>query len=252
MKRRTYLGAGVVGTLSAVAGCLDSLGAIPGADGTTSDDDGPPPSDDAVLGPPEIDLGPSSHPSYGDEVPSYSVPDALSGDVVSDEDFRGERAQLYTFVYTNCLMGACPALVQYLVTVNDAVRDAGYRDEAAFVPFTFDPKRDTPKVLRDYMSERGVDPSADDWFFLRPETQEAAHELLFLEQGGPFGLPIEQAPAEEIAPEGMDPDVEYGFTHFVFAMLVNKDGFVERAYPNATSRYTPADIEDDMLAVIEG
>ncbi|AGB17572.1 uncharacterized protein SCO1/SenC/PrrC, involved in biogenesis of respiratory and photosynthetic systems [Halovivax ruber XH-70] len=246
MKRRTYLGASGLGGLSALSGCLDSFSSVTG--------DEPEPADGAVLGPPdrEHDLSASAHPTYGDEVPSYSVPDALSGETVSDEDFLGERVQLHTFVYTNCIMGACPALLRYLIEVNDGVREAGYRDEAAFAPWTFDPKRDTPDVLRTYLTDRNVDPSADDWHFLRPETQEAAHELLFDQQGGPFGLPVEQAPASEIAPEGTDSDVEYGFTHFVLILLVNDQGIVERSYPGATERSTPMDIEDDMLAVIEG
>jgi len=244
MKRRTYLGASGLGGLSALAGCLDSFSSVTG--------DEPETADGAVLPPPDQTRGEPSHPSYGDEVPSYSVPDALSGETVSDEDFRGERVQLHTFVYTNCIMGACPALVRYLIEVNDGVREAGYRDEASFVPWTFDPERDTPEVLRTYLTDRNVDPSADDWYFLRPENQEAAHELLFEQQGGRFGLPIQQAPAEELAPEGTDPDVEYGFTHFVFALLVNENGIVERSYPGATDRYTPQGIEEDMLAVIEG
>lgn len=252
MKRRTYLGASGLGGLSALSGCLDSIPSVTGDDPASADR--PEPADGAVLLPPdrEHDLSASSHPTYGDEIPSYSVPDALSGETVSDEDFRSERVQLYTFVYTNCIMGACPALLQYLVEINDGVRDAGYRDEAAFAPFTFDPKRDTPDVLRTYLTDRNVDPSADDWYFLRPESQEAAHELLFEQQGGPFGLPIKQKPAEELAAEGTDPDVEYGFTHFVFVLLVNENGIVERSYPGATERSTPMKIEDDMLAVLEG
>ncbi|ELZ10779.1 electron transport protein SCO1/SenC [Halovivax asiaticus JCM 14624] len=244
MKRRTYLGASGLGGLSALSGCLEPFSAA------TADE--PETADGAVLPPPDQTRGEASHPTYGDEIPSYSVSDALSSEPVSDEDFRGERVQLYTFVYTNCIMGACPGLIRYLIEINEGVRDAGYRDEAAFAPFTFDPKRDTPEILRTYLTDRNVDPSADDWFFLRPETQEAAHELLFERQGGRFGLPIQQAPAEEIAAEGTDPDVEYGFTHFVFILLVNENGIVERSYPGATDRYTPTDIEDDMLAVIEG
>lgn len=254
MNRRTYLGAGVAGTLSAVAGCLDSLGAIPGAGGTSPSDDGPEPAEGAVLGPPdrEHDISASIHPTYGDEIPSYSVPDALSGESISDTDFRGERAQLYTFVYTNCLMGACPALLQRLVTVNLAVREAGHRDDAAFTPFTFDPKRDTPEVLRDYADKFNIDPAADDWYFLRPESQEAAYDLLLTAKSdGGFGLPIEEKDADELAEEGTETDLEYAFTHYALILLVNDRGIVERSYPNATG-VEPSRIEEDMLAVLEG
>lgn len=241
MKRRTYLGAGGLGALSALAGCLDTLGATDGGD------EG---ADEAVLGPPEQDLSASIHPTYGDEIPSYSVPDALSGETVSDTDFRGERAQLYTFVYTNCLMGACPALVQRLVTVNLAVREAGYRDAAAFAPFTFDPRRDTPEVLRSYVDDFNIDPAAEDWYFLRPETQDEAYDLIMGEEDG-FGLPIEEKDADELTDEGTETDLEYGFTHYALILLVNDRGIVERSYPNATG-VQPSRIEEDMLAVLEG
>ena len=253
MKRRTYLGASGIGALSTLAGCLDSLGAIGAGDG----------SDETVLDPPEQTRGEPIHPIHGDPIPAYSVPDALSGETVSDEDFRDERAQLYTFVYTNCVMGACPAMLQQLVTVNLAVRDEGYRDEAAFLPVTFDPERDTTEVLRNYVTNFGIDRTADDWYFLRPETYEAAEELVMTPKSeGGFGLPIEKAPVEELTgDDGGDnesdgntsssTDLEYGFTHYALILLVNEQGIVERSYPNATS-VPPSRIQDDMLTVLEG
>ncbi|WP_247728834.1 SCO family protein [Halovivax limisalsi] len=244
MKRRTYLGLASAGGLSATAGCLETLGL--GSSAT-------------VLDAPEK-RGDPSHPIHGEEIPSFSVTDVLSGETVSNETFEGERTQLYTFVYTNCPDGTCPALLQRLYTPSQAIREAGHESDAAFVPITFDPRRDTPEAIADHVEAFNIDPDSEMWYFLRPSPQEAAYELVFDD----FGLPIkEQRPGEddghdghqhsnETVPGSNESDVsDYTFTHFALILLVNDRGVVERSYPRAT-RFSPETIQEDMLAVIEG
>ena len=211
MDRRTYmrsLAAGTgVGATVGTAGCLGVLGAG-GAEGT-------------VLGPPERDLSEASHPSYGDEMPAFTVPDPLTGEEVSIADFEGERAVLWTSFYTNCPDGVCPALILRLRRAQAVAAEEGYGDESAFLAQTFDPERDTADVLREYAGQQGVDLDAGNWHFLRPESYERGQELM----DEHFGLVIEKAEAEQYE------SLEYQFPHYGLIILANREGIVERAYP---------------------
>lgn len=90
MDRRSYVGSLAGAGALALAGCLDSVGGF----GTS----------DTALGPPdrEQDLSKAVHPIYGDEFPSFSIPDALSDEEVSRDDYVGERSFLMTFIFTSC------------------------------------------------------------------------------------------------------------------------------------------------------
>ena len=209
MNRRTFLlSTGAVGASGGLAGCLGVLGES-GAEGT-------------VLDPPEQDLSEASHPSYGEEMPAFTVPDPITGEDVSVADFEGDRAVLWTSFYTNCPDGVCPALILRLRRAQAAAAEGGYGDEAAFLALTFDPERDTAAVLREYAGQQGVTLDAGNWHFLRPESYEAGKELLD-EQ---FGLVIEKIPADQYE------NLEYVFPHYGLILLANKEGIVERAYPD--------------------
>lgn len=226
MKRRRCLRtAGAVGA-AATAGCLD----VRGGSGPES----------TVLAPPERDLSAASHPSYGDDLPEVTLPDPVAGEAVSTTDFEGERAVLVTFFYTNCPDGVCPALILRLrraQAVAAAPSDdlpgplrgllgrEPYGDEAAFLPITFDPEQDTADVLREYAGRQGVNLSAGNWHFLRPESYEAGQRLIEEK----FGLKVEKAPADEYE------NLEYRFPHYGLILLVNKTGVVERAYPSGST-----------------
>jgi protein SCO1/2 len=227
--RRTYLrsvaGAAGLGGAVGTAGCLGMLGNS-GAEGT-------------VLGPPEMDLSEASHPSYGDEMPEFTVPDPITDEDVSVADFEGERAVLWTSFYTMCPDGVCPALILRLRRAQAFAGEEGYGDEAAFLAQTFDPERDTASVLREYAGQQGVDLDAGNWHFLRPESYERAQQL----HDEQFGLMIEKQPADDIE------NLEYRFPHYGLIILANKQGIVERAYP----RGPQTDVErlvDDFRRVV--
>jgi len=228
MDRRTYLrSAAATGTASmiATAGCLGVL-SDSGAEGT-------------VLDPPERDLSEAVHPSYGDQMPDFTVPDPITDEAVSVSEFEGERAVLWTSFYTNCPDGVCPALVLRLRRAQEVAATEGFGDDAAFLALTFDPERDTADVLREYADQQGVDLDAGNWHFLRPASYERGQQLL----DEHFGLVIEKVPADEYV------DLEYQFPHYGLILLANERGIVERAYPNGAS----VDIEtvvDDFRTVV--
>lgn len=211
MNRRQYVKSVTAAGVLATAGCLDS---VPGIGGSQT-----------VLSPPDQDLSAASHPSHGDELPAFTLPDPLTGEEISTDQFVGNRTQLLTFFYTNCPDGMCPALILRLRRAQEvAVRD-GYTDESVFLAMTFDPERDTEPVLREYASDQGVNLDVGNWHFLRPERYEDGKELLDTR----FGLRIEKVDAEEYD------NLEYAFPHYNLILLVNDRGIVERAYPNGAT-----------------
>ncbi|KDE60402.1 electron transporter SenC [Halostagnicola sp. A56] len=241
MNRRRYLQSIGVSSIAAAAGCLDSLPDSDGARAGTSENSDRKRPDGVVLGPPEQDLSEASHPSYGDDVPSVSVPDPLSDQTVSTDQFEGDRSILLTFFYTSCPDGVCPALLLRLRRAQEAAAERGYGDSIAFLAMTFDPERDTESVLETYADEQGIDDDAENWHFLRPERYDDGEEIV-TEQ---FGLPLEKRDADEYE------NLDYMFPHFAYIFLVNERGLVERVYPDGAT-VPPSEVVDDLETVVNG
>ncbi|WP_306058934.1 SCO family protein [Natronococcus wangiae] len=172
MERRTYLQALGAAGLGGIAGCLEDTLDIGGDSQTVLDDPETP--------------GDPTHPVHGEEFPSFSLPDPISDETVSLEDFVGERAFLMTFFYTSCPDGACPSLLLRLRRVQEDAIERGYADDIGLLALTFDPDRDTPEILEEYGKEQGVDLEAGNWNFLRPENNEAAEKVVEEDIGMPI------------------------------------------------------------------
>ncbi|WP_049925570.1 SCO family protein [Halopiger goleimassiliensis] len=257
MERRTYLRAAGTTAVAGIAGCLDGF-LENGAEG-------------AVLGPPDRDLGDPSHPIYGEEVPSFSVTDPFAEETITDEQFRGERAMMITFIFTSCPDGVCPALLQMLRAGQQDAQAEGYADDVAFIAITFDPEYDTRERLQEEADAVGIDPHADNWHFLRPEDNEAAVELVYEKFGTPVQLEDHEDHRGEDGEDGADDDHDHGGegdgedddasgdtdsettdgTHYDMILLVNENGIVERSYPRAVN-YPTDEIVDDLRTVAEG
>ncbi|QLG48592.1 SCO family protein [Natrinema halophilum] len=230
MNRRTYLGSVGMAGLTSVAGCLG--GGLGNDGGNTGDTN-------TVLEPPETDLSEASHPSYGKDLPALSLPDPLSGETISTDQYEGERAVLMTFIYTNCPDGMCPALTLRLRRVQEVAASEGYSDDVALLAMTFDPERDTEKALRSFADQQGVDADAENWHFLRPETYEKAKTIMNEE----IGLPLQKRDAKQYE------NLEYAFPHFNLILLANERGIVERAYPKGATNEIQM-VVDDVETVV--
>ncbi|THE66183.1 SCO family protein [Salinadaptatus halalkaliphilus] len=274
-RRRCLQTLGVAGA-AGLAGCLDDFGAsgsangdgTPEAERASSEPDGP-----TVLDPPRESRGDPSHPIHGDAFPSFSLPDPLTDETVSLEDHLGERAFLLTFFFTACPDGACPALLLRLRRAQEDAAENGYADDLNLLAMTFDPERDTPEVLEEYGHQQGADLEAGNWHFLRPASYEEGEQLISETFGMPFQRVEDEEDLEEGASDQHDGDGqhhdgddgnhdggdhddhdhgEYTFTHYNLIVLVNTEGIVERAYPNAVGDREAVSIEtivDDARTV---
>jgi len=85
---------------------------------------------------------------YGDVMPMLVDQD---GRARGQEDFKG-RVTILLFGFTHC-PDLCPTALSNLSEVLDELGEERDRVQIAFI--TVDPERDTPEVLRDYMSAFG-------------------------------------------------------------------------------------------------
>ena len=210
LNRRALLGSLAV---AGVAGCL----------GDGSDDTEAPTADGAVLGPPDETRGDASHPTYGDSILSFELPDPHAGELVTEEDLLEDGPFVLTFIYTSCT-GQCGELMGLLELVqNDAIEE-GWIDDVNLVAMTFDPEVDGPDTLRAYGEMHGLDVDDSHFRFLRPESPDEAIEIV----SDHFGVPAEHhdgEPADDVEPDDL------GVVHYYMIFLVNGDGIVERSYP---------------------
>lgn len=217
MQRRTYLRvAATVGT-AGVAGCLGG-GANP----------------DVALPEPDrqFESADLPYPAWGQRVPDVTLPAPLEDRQVAVREV--DRPQLLTFFYSHCNT-VCPTLIAALRNVQTHALENGYGDAVAFQPVTFDPQRDDAARLRTYAEQMNVAADAGNWQFLRPASPERAKAVV-QEQ---FGVNFQRT-----HPEDME---MYMFTHAALTLLVNDDGYVERAY--RTKQPDPGTMIDDLATV---
>ncbi len=239
LSRRSAIAGAGVALIGSIAGCLDGLSGSDVGDATVVLDE---PEGDESLQDGDIDF-----PVYGDEVPDVDVPDVVTAEEVSPHDFVGDRHTVLTFVFTNC-MGDCPALTSNLVQVQAEAAENGFSDEIALLEYTFDPENDTEELFFDeYAESSGIDLDADNWHFLRPESEARTEEVV----SDTFGVWYEYLTEEEREEQFEDDHmVDHMFyLHQNLILLVNKDGYVERTYHGEPP--DPATVLDDVNTLIE-
>ncbi|HUK30230.1 MAG TPA: SCO family protein [Candidatus Acidoferrum sp.] len=103
------------------------------------------PNAPAPAAPPEV-----REPQPGDAVPDFVLVNQ-DGKQIHLADFRGESV-LLTFIYTRCpLADYCPAMSTRFSVIEEALQNNKQAlGKTHLLSISFDPKHDTPKVLRDY------------------------------------------------------------------------------------------------------
>ncbi len=223
MDRRTFIrSTGAAAAVGATAGCLGAVGLGGNPDVTLAEPDRPFESEDVP------------YPAWGQRVADVTLPAPIAGGSLSLRD-PGEPS-LYTFFYSHCET-VCPVLISTLRNVQAHAQENEYADEVTFAPVTFDPARDTADRLETYAEEMNVTAAADGWRFLRPESKERAKTVVQEE----FGVDFRRTEPEEME--------MYMFAHTSLTLLVNADGYVERAYQ--TSSPDQEAILDDLTTLRE-
>lgn len=101
--------------------------------------------------------GKNAYREVGEGAPDFTLYDQ-EGRIVQGSRFRGRRIML-NFIFTRCPVPTmCPAATAKMITVQRLAGEAGVSD-LELVSITLDPSHDTPGVLREYASARGVDTS---------------------------------------------------------------------------------------------
>lgn len=154
-------------------------------------------------------------PAVGDVVPDYALLNQ-SGRRIRITQFRGKVVVL-TFVYTRCtLADFCPKMSRNFAEIDHALAgDPALYAKTHLLSISFDPKYDTPKVLRSYggaYTGKYTNEKFAHWDFAAP----SATDLPKVEQF--FDL-------------GVTPGDGGSLMHSLATVIVGKDGKVVAFYP---------------------
>jgi protein SCO1/2 len=154
-------------------------------------------------------------PAPGDVVPNFTVLNQ-SGRTLGLRQFRG-KVLLMTFIYTRCTLSAyCPRMSQNFAEIDkDLAADPKLYAQTHLLSISFDPKYDTPAVLKSYGSAytgRYVHETFQHWDFAAPSLTELPQMEQYFDLGvtpGPGGI----------------------LQHSLATVIVGKDGKVVAFYP---------------------
>lgn len=117
--------------------------------------------------------GKNAYREIGEAVPDFTLYDQ-EGRVVQGARFRGKMVMM-NFIFTRCPVATmCPASTAKMMGTQKQAKDAGVT-QVEFVSITLDPTYDTPGVLKEYATTRGID-TGNFSFLTGPET--AVRDLL--------------------------------------------------------------------------
>jgi protein SCO1/2 len=163
-------------------------------------------------------------PAPGDAVPNFTVLNQ-SGRTVGLQQFHG-KVLLMTFIYTRCtLSDYCPRMSRNFAEIDKALAaDPKLYAQTHLLSISFDPKYDTPAVLKSYGSAytgRYVHETFQHWDFAAPTLAELPKMEQYFDLGvtpGPNGI----------------------LQHSLATLVVGKDGKVVAFYP--TNDWAIADV----------
>jgi protein SCO1/2 len=144
--------------------------------------------------------------------------------------FKGQSVVL-TFIYTRCpLPTFCPLMDRHFVSIQKSLeKDPALSNKVHLVTVSFDPKTDTPAVLRAHARQLGADPRV--WTFLTGDRDEIDR---FASR---FGVQVSRALNDER-------DV----THNLRTALIDADGKLVKVYVG--NEWTPDMVLADLRPVV--
>jgi protein SCO1/2 len=143
-------------------------------------------------------------------------------------DIRGGHAMALTFIYTKCPMPTyCPMMDRNFVEVQRQIKaNPALRGKARLLSVSFDPKNDTPPVLKKHAKSLAADPAV--WTFATGDRDEIDKLAMT------FGVTLVRGQAP-------NPD-EIG--HTLRTAIIDRDGKLVKTYTG--NEWTPAQIVADL------
>jgi protein SCO1/2 len=178
--------------------------------------------------------GENRQPGAGDKVPNFALLNQ-DGKQVHLDQFHG-KAVLLTFIYTRCpLPDYCPLMSHNFAQIEkNLTQTPELYKKTHLLSISFDPKYDTPPVLRKYADSFVADPKKppfDHWEFVAitpaEQTDIARFFNLFLSNDGPGQI-----------------------GHSMATAIITPDGQLYRTYPD--NSWKPADVLNDLTAAAAG
>jgi protein SCO1/2 len=163
----------------------------------------------------------------GDQVPNLSLVDQ-DGRKRTFDDVRRGRAIAVTFIYTKCpLPTFCPRMDRQFAEAQSLIRKKDLQGRTGLLSVSFDPKNDTPAVLKKHGQSLGFDPAV--WTFVTGNRDDIDRFATN------FGLTLVRGQAPN--PE------EIG--HTLRTAVVDRQGKLVKAYSGAewTAEELVADLE---------
>jgi protein SCO1/2 len=162
----------------------------------------------------------------GDAVPNQAFVDQ-DGRTRDFDGIRGDRAIAVTFIYTKCPIPTfCPAMDRQFAEAQALIKDKDLEARAGLLSVSFDPKNDTPPVLKAHARKLGADPNV--WTFVTGDRDAidrfASSLLLTLVRG-----------------EAANPD-EIG--HTLRTTVVDRTGKIAKSYSGA--EWTAAELVAEL------
>jgi protein SCO1/2 len=167
-------------------------------------------------------------PAKGESVPDFALTNQ-DGKTIHLSDYRG-RALLISFIYTRCpLLDFCPRMNENFRGVQNLLGQASsVTTRVAFLSISFDPKHDTPIVLKHYASIYKK-PSQFDWQFATPSEKDLPALAQF------FGLIYQ--------PE------EGQIVHSLSTTLIGLDGRIEQWYSG--NDWSPSEVATALSSLVQ-
>src|SRR5215469_1891965 len=167
-------------------------------------------------------------PTAGDEVPDFTLVNQ-SDKKIDLKQYRG-KVLLMTFIYTRCqLADYCPRMSHNFAQIDQQLAtDPKLYKDTHLLSVSFDPKYDTPKVLKSYggaYSGKYSKETFGHWEFAAPSEKE---------------LPK----MEQFFDVGVTPGEKGTLQHSLATVLIGKDGKVIAFYP--TKDWSVADVLEQV------
>jgi len=170
-------------------------------------------------------------PTEGDAVPDFKLVNE-DGKTIHLAQFKG-RVLLLTFIYTRCpLADYCPRMNKNFAEIDAALAaDKKLYGQTHLLSISFDPKFDTPAILKSY---GGI------------YTGDARERFAHWDFAAPPEAELQAV--EEFFDVGVTPGEAGTLTHSLSTALIGKDGKVRAWY--ATNEWTPAEVLAAMKSAV--